>query len=440
MLRRARIYAMAALLLLPVAAQETTAEVELESLQQQAQAGDPHATQQLYLRYAISGDTEQARKWAARYNEQLEKLAQQGNSRAQLQLGSRYLAGADYTEQNLEKAVKLFSQASEAGEPSAAYILGEIFAKQGNVPESTRAYERAYELYTRRDTAEALYWQGFMELYGIGTKRQAESGIAKLTRAADMGSAWAASQLFKTYYNGIGTPRDVSLALRFARKLADEHKDGTMAYVVATAYLKGDEVEQDEKLGEQYLDQAAASNNPDAIYVKANRLENSGKLAEALPLYRQAASMQQRDALVRMGKALLLGTDGVEKDESRGLAMVEMAASRYDSPSAAWELACYYDAIGERDLADSWYATAAHRGVAQAMARRGVLHIIPGSEVTWSPTEAYRWWRTGKAAGDSTCRLYLNLFHYGFIPLLLLLVFGTPAYIAHRARRKLEQE
>ena len=426
---------------LPLAAQEP-APAEPQSdpeaqLKQQAEAGDLHATQQLYMRYAVEGRTEQARKWAARYNERLAQHAASGNSRAMLQLGSRYLTGADYTPQSTEKAVTWFSRASEKGEPSAAYMLGEIFAKQGNVPMSAKAYERAYALYSKREDPEALYWQGYMEQHGIGTARHAASGISKLTLAAERGSAWAASQLFKTYYDGVGTERDVAKAMQYARKLADEKHDGTMAYVAATALIFGQGVPKDEAQGERYLDLAVQANIPDAIYMKANRLEAAHKMAEALPLYRQAASMHQREGLVRMGALLLYGAEGVEKDESKGLAMLEVAGSRLDSPQAAWELACYYDSVGESASADSWYATAAHRGIAQAMARRGLLHLIPGSGVSWSPTEAYRWWKMGKSAQDPTCTLYLNLFHYGFIPLLLILVFGLPSYFAHHMRRKL---
>lgn len=429
----------ALLLAQPLMAQSPSEPESLAQLKQQAEAGDLHATQQLYMRHAIEGRTEQARAWATRYNEQLTKLAKGGNTRAMMQLGSRHLTGADYTAQNTEQAVVWFSRAAEAGEPAAAYVLGEIFAKQGNVPMSTAAYERAYSLYTKRDDPEALYWLGYMEQHGIGTERKAEAGIAKLTLAAERGSAWAASQLFKTYYDGVGTARDVAKAIGYARKLADEQHDGTMAYVAATALIFGQGVAQDEELGEHYLDLAVQANTPDAIYMKANRLEATGKMAEAIPLFRQAASMHQREGLVRMGALLLHGAEGVEQDEPKGLAMLELAANRLDSPQAAWELARYYDSVDAGEAADSWYITAAQRGVAQAMARRGVLHLIPGSGVSWSPTETYRWWRLGKAAQDPTCTLYLHLFHFGFIPLLLILVFGLPAYYGHRMRRKLRQ-
>ena len=48
----------------------------------------------------------------------------------------------------------------------------------------------------------------------------------------------------------------------------------------------------------------------------------------------------------------------------------------------------------------------------------------------------YRWWRTGSDAGDATCSLYLNLFLFGFIPLVLLVSFGVPILVVHLLNKK----
>lgn len=441
------IAAACSLLTLPLSAQQSTQASPADSadrlapLRQQAEQGDLHAAQQLYMRYAVAGMTEEARNWSARYNELLTAQAEAGNTKAMLQLASRYLTGEDYTPVSIEKAVTWFTRASEAGEPTAAYVLGEIFAKQGNTVISDRSYERAYKLYTERVEADAqdavsLYWLGYMEQNGIGVERNTSSALAKLEKSAALGSSWAATQLFKTYINGIDTDKDEAKAFTYARRLADENEDGMMSYVVASALIFGRGVEQDPALGEQYLDKAVRANIPDAVYMKASRLEADGRFSEALPLLRQAASMRQREAVVRMGILLLKGAEGVEQDTAKGLSMLELASDRLDSPQAAWELAKYYQSEGEGDIADSWYVIASKRGIAEAMARRGLLHLLPNPNVSWSPTEAYRWWRIGKEAGDPTCTLYINLFLYVFTPLLLLLVFGVPAWLGHRARKQ----
>ncbi len=428
-----------------VAETDANLEERLHTLKEQAENGDLHAAQQVYMRYALAGKPDQARSWAARYTELLTQKAEGGDSAAMLQLGARYLGGADYTPQNTQQATTWFSRAAEAGEPSGAYMLGEIYSRAGNVPMAQQAYTKAFELYKERlakdphDT-EALYWLGFMQQNAQGTERNIPEGIDKLERACDAGSAWATAQLFKTYYNGLGVEADKARAISYARKMADIHHNGTMAYVVACSYLQGKDVPQNVELGEHYLDQAVQANEPDAIYVKARRLEDAGKPEDALPYYRRAAGMQQRDAVVRLGSKMLHGAPELEQDTERGLALLELAGNRLESPQAALELAHYYEEKGEQDTADSWYIAASNRGVPQAMARRGLLHLIPGSAATWDPTRAWQWWRTGERAGDSTCALYTSLFLYVFIPLLLILVFGLPIFVGRRYSRQAERE
>ncbi len=426
----------------PPSAESNTSETAstLSTLEAQAEEGDSHAANQLCLRYALEGKTEQARRWGVRYRELLEKEANGGDTRAMMLLGTLFMTGQYYTEPSVAQTVEWFSRADEAGEPSASFILGDFLARQGNQKDSREAYARSYEGYTRlarEGNLNALYWQGYMEQNGVGTEARPEEGIRKLEQAADKGHGWAIQQLFKTYMQGIGTEKDEARAISYARRAADTTGDSMMAWATACAYLNGQGVEKDEALGEHYLDIAAAGNIADAIFLKGFRLEKRRKFAEALPLYTQAASMKQPDAMINAGLLLLNGAEGVEKDESRGLNLLESAAnSPIASARAACELGRHYEQIREPDIANSWYVTASDRGVIEAMARRGLLHLNPFSGVKWSPTLAYQWWRTGKEAGDADCTLYVRLFLYGFIPLILLLAFGLPIFIVHRLQKK----
>lgn len=442
------------LLAFPLSAQETIPaqptrfdsadpqlEGQLEELKDKARSGDLAAAQQAYTRYALAGKSEQARAWADFYTELLTRQAEDGDAQAMMLLATHYLNGKDYTEPSLEKAVTWFTRASEKGEPAAAYILGDIFSKQGNKAEASEFYRKAYQAYSKLspENPNALYWQGYMEQMGLGTEKNATEGIAKLQQAAERGNEWAWAQLFKTYAQGIGTGKDLAKAIGYARKLADTGKDGLMAWAVACAYLKGQGVEKDEAVGERYLGMAAAANIAPAICLKGERLQKEGKLEDAYNHFNQAASMGEPFAMVAAGRMLLYGT-GTEKDEARGLKLLQSACDHYESPSAPYELGQYYDSIGEPQLANSWYAVASERGVIEAMARRGLLHINPASGLTWSPTLMYRWWSTGSKAGDPTCTLYLRLFLYGFIPLVLILSFGVPVFIVSRLNKKMQKE
>lgn len=416
-------------------------EEKLNELKDKARAGDLAAAKQAYSRYALAGKAEQAKAWADYYTEQLTRQADSGDAKSMMLLATNYLNGRDYTERNLEKAVAWLNRAAEAGEPAAAYILGEIFTKQGNPGEAKGFYEKAYKAYSllAPDNPNALYWQGYMEQNGLGIGKNPESGVAKLQQAAANGNEWALAQLFKTYAQGIGVQADLKRAVGYARQLADTGKDGLMAWAVACAYLNGQGVEKDDATGAHYLDMAAKANISPAICMKGDRLLKEGKNEEAFNCYNQAASMGEPYAMTAAGRMLLYGT-GTNKDEARGLNLLQTACDRYNSPDAPYELGRYYDSIDEPQLANSWYAVASERGVKEAMARRGMMHINPFSGMGWSPTQMYRWWKMGSNAGDPDCTLCLRLFLYGFIPLVLILSFGLPLFIINRLNKKAEQK
>ena len=418
-------------------------EGNLHELKTQAETGDAAAMRQLYMRYAVAGHTAQAKAWADKFREALVQKADAGDTKAMLLLGTNYLAGREYTEPDPAKAAVWLSKATEAGEPTAAYILGDFLTKQGNTTDANAAFARAYTEYSKlaeSGNTNALYWQGYMQQNGLGTQADAPAGIAKMEQAAEQGNAWALAQLFKTYAQGLGVDKDDAKAIFYARRAADTTKDALMAYATACAFLNGQGVEKDEKLGEQYLDMAVAGNLADAIFLKATRMELAGGAADAYALYNQAASMGHSDAMVHAGRMQLYGTGGVQKDEARGLSMLQAACDRLNSARAPLEIARYYDSIGEAELANAWYVTASDRGVAEAMARRGLLHLNPISGLKWNPTLAYQWWSAGQEAGDAACTLYVRLFLYVFIPVLLILVFGVPAFIVHRLNKKAQNE
>ena len=247
-------------------------------------------------------------------------------------------------------------------------------------------------------------------------------------------------RLSKCYIQGIGVEKDTAKGIAYARKLADTQNDGTMAWVVGSAYLKGDSVPKDEALGRQYIDQAAAANIAPAIYHRGTLLLAEGNAKEAYNAFNQAASIGLSEAMTATAKLLLTGAEGIEKDEARALNMLQTASDRYGDARAPWELGQYYESVGEPEHANNWYKIASDRGVIEAMALRGLLHITPNSGVNWSPTQMYRWWRTGSDAGDPTCSLYLNLFLFVFIPLVLIISFGVPILVVHKLNKKAQAE
>lgn len=446
---------LAALLALPLLAQETTPdnpalacddarmEQSVAQLKEEAAKGDAYSQRQLYLRYALKGHRVQAAAWADKLIENLTEKAQAGDQKAMWMLARLFLAGDEVIPADMVRSVEWFNRLSAAGEPSAAFILGDLYTKQNSPEAAKSAYAKAYAIYSdmaAKGDTEALYWQGYMELNALGVLQNAAGGIDKLEKAAAAGAVPAAYQLFKVYTKGIGTPADDAKSLAYATQLADQGKDAQMAYVVADAYLKGKGVPKDEAKGLQYLEKAVAAQVPAALYHKAWMLQEQGKYEEALDAYRAAAQQGHADAAVKAGSMLIFG-DGVEADSAEGLKILQYASGALDSPFAPYELGRYYDSVGEGTLADEYYITASNRGYPAAMARRGLLHLDPTSGLTWNPTATYHWWKIGADSGDETCTLYLRLYLYVFAPLLLILIFGLPLYFVHHmVKRRNEQE
>ncbi len=420
---------------LPAAGAVTPEQVEssLDTLKKDAEAGDAYSARQLYMRYASKNDLETAKEWSQKYEAILKDKAKAGDSKAMLRLAASYLQGSDMFALDLEQAQLWFSAASAAGEPSAAYILAEIFKENEKTELAQQHYTRAYELYSEQSgkdakNADALYWLGLMQLQAQGCELNIEEGIAKLESAAALNNKWATIQLFKLFADGQLAPRDEQRAINYAETLATTFNDSLMAYATACAYLNGKGREQDEEKGNQFLEQACKGNIADAIMLKASRLEQAGNITEAIPFYQQAASMAQEQAMTRLGILLLKG-EGVEQDAEQGVAILTTASERFNSQLAPLELAYYYEQAGEQSLADYWYVEASNRGVAQAMARRGLLHLNTNSDLAWNPTLAYRWWKAGSDAGDQTCTNYINTFLYGFIPAVLIICFLGPVLL-----------
>lgn len=446
---------LAALLALPLLAQETNPgtpalacddarmEQSVAQLKEEAAKGDAYSQRQLYLRYALKGHRTQAAAWADKLIENLTEKAQAGDQKAMWMLARLFLAGDEVIPADMVRSVEWFNRLSAAGEPSAAFILGDLYTKQNSPEAAKSAYDKAYTIYSdmaAKGDTEALYWQGYMELNALGVPQNAAGGIEKLEKAAAAGAVPAAYQLFKVYTKGLSTPADEAKALAYATQLADQGKDAQMAYVVADAYLKGKGVPKDEAKGLQYLEKAVAAQVPAALYHKAWMLQEQGKHQEALAAYQSAAQQGHADAAVKAGSMLIFG-EGVEADAAEGLKILQYASGALDSPFAPYELGRYYDSVGEGALADEYYITASNRGYPAAMARRGLLHLDPTSGLTWNPTATYHWWKLGADSGDETCTLYLRLYLYVFAPLLLILIFGLPLYFVHHmVKRRNEQE
>lgn len=443
-------------------------ESSLTELKKKSEEGDIAATNQVFLTYSRAQLHEQAEAWFKRVVEQTEKyIADTADVQAMSYLGAQYLKGSAYLTADTEKGIALLTRASELGDADSALLLAAHY-NATNPEASQQEYAKAFSIYKKTvdsiqpDVAltpqqkKALTLMGDMELTGLGTPQNVESGIAHLEQAD---TAQSLLRLFQVYTNGIIVPADTPKALAYARKLVDTNTDltsehasrGELAWLLADSYLNGKNgVEKNEELGTTYLDIADKLNISSAIYYKGIKLKNENKPAEAFYRFNRLASRREPNSLMHAALMMMYGAEGVEQDEAQALAYMQEVANRFGHDNAwyagraPYELALYYDRIGQPAEADVWYRVAAERNVIEAMARKGLNHITPGNEEEWSPTLMYKWWKIGSEAGDPTCSRYLNIFLWGVIPLILIIVFGLPILTVYllnkRAERKSKQE
>lgn len=143
-------------------------KINVEDLKIRAEAGDKTATRQLAESYYLGrGGIEQNFSEAARW---YEKLAQQGDARAQTSIGLMYARGYG-VEKSLVTARKWWSFAAAQNDPGAQYNLGLIYSRGEGVAQD---YVQAVQWYTKaaqRGHVQAQHNLGMLYHDGKGLER-----------------------------------------------------------------------------------------------------------------------------------------------------------------------------------------------------------------------------------------------------------------------------
>lgn len=179
---------MAACALLAAGIQLAAAQGKLnvEDLKVRSEAGDKSATRQLAEAYYLGREgVEQNFSEAARW---YEKLAKQGDARAQTSLGLMYARGYG-VEKNLETARRWWSFAASQNDAGAQFDLGVVYSKGEGVAQ---------------DYSQAVQW---------------------LSKAASRGHIQAQHNLGMLYHEGKGVERDPVQAYFWLRIAAAEGDD-----------------------------------------------------------------------------------------------------------------------------------------------------------------------------------------------------------------------
>ncbi len=185
---------------------QTATPPPLSSITQQAQQGDAKAEYQLGWTYMnganISSDYHEALKW-------LRKSAAQGFPDAEFALGYLYEQGKG-VKRDYPQAAAYYEAAARQGHPTAENNLSSMYEHGEGV---SRDIHRAADWYRRAaDHGEVIAQCNLASLYfrGKGIARDYSQAAAWFRAAAERSYAPAQENLAWMYYTGTGVPQDFS--------------------------------------------------------------------------------------------------------------------------------------------------------------------------------------------------------------------------------------
>lgn len=172
---------------------------KVDRLEKAAEQGDPKAQLELYQFKAIK----------------LDDVA------AQVRLGDRYYKGEDI-EQDYEEAVTWFRKAAEQGLAEAQMKLGQCYYNGDGIPQDYKEAVKWYMLAAEQEDADAQNDLGSCYYYGKGVLKNYDEAVKWYKKAAKQGHAEGQFQLGECCREGIGTGQDHNEAVRWYRKAAEQ--------------------------------------------------------------------------------------------------------------------------------------------------------------------------------------------------------------------------
>lgn len=426
----------------PSASKDETAALLIQ-LKKEAEAGDPRAAYQLWMRYEFEGNAPVAREWNGRYLALLVKKAESADLPSMLELAKLYMQGTEAIPPNLEAARNWFYLAAQAGDADSMYQFAHMVQNGlgGDKNEAlanewfAKAYVAMEQQMKKAANPHSAYWLGVMLQKGVGIEKNLPKALSFYEQSASLGHPRAQILAAIMYRDGVGCTKDNAKALAWFEKAATHGDCGAMMEI-AFAYLQGKQsYPQNTAKALEYLNKAAQLNDPyalrelGAIYAEGILLPKDE--AKALAFYQEATLLGEGDSAVALAK--LLKQQGKEDD---AFSPLRRAAQEMNSPAAAYELSLLYGDKKDRKEADLWMRRAAEAGYPLALVPYAYLQLDPTSHVSWNPLQAYQWFKIADERGQENAQLPMLLLSWVMIPLLVLLVlYGI--YLLHRRIKKM---
>jgi TPR repeat protein len=159
--------------------------------------------------------------------EALKAKADSGDRRAGRLLAEMYYVGRGGVEQNFAEAARWYEKLAKQGDPRAQTSLGLMYARGYGVPKSMDAARRWWSFAASQNDPGAQYNLGVIYAEGDGVAQDFKRAAQWLDRAAQRGHVQAQHNLGMLYHEGKGVPRDPVKAYFWMKVAALQGDDGS---------------------------------------------------------------------------------------------------------------------------------------------------------------------------------------------------------------------
>jgi|GEM_PF-272650 len=170
-------------------------------------------------------------------------LAEQGNTEAQISLGSMYENGQGVT-QDYTQTISWYRKAADQGSSLGQFNLGIMYGTGRGVALNYVQAAYWYRKAADQGIVDAQYNLGWMYSTGRGVAEDYNQAVYWYHKAAKQGYVIAQNNLGAMYHEGIGIPKDETQAVVWYRKAA-EQGNIVAQYNLGVMYANGQGVAQD---------------------------------------------------------------------------------------------------------------------------------------------------------------------------------------------------
>ena len=163
-----------------------------------------------------------------------------------------------YPLEERDEAAEQLEQLADAGDTHAQYIIGTAYRDGGLLIPDTVKAQKLLERAAEQDLDAAQYALGKLYLSDDADVHNPAKGIYWLKRSADNGNDFAAYRLGKEYLSGKNVPKDTSTAAEYLRRAANDG-NAYAQYLLGKLTLMGEGVPKDMDAAYEWF--AAARDN-----------------------------------------------------------------------------------------------------------------------------------------------------------------------------------